>query len=84
MYDRLQWGGQDGGRDTAATQAYCISLPPPAVLAEHTFAFLREEGVEGNLIESTRLRQAIGLLVGAHSRCGLRSEGAIDAARLEA
>jgi hypothetical protein len=84
MRDRLQRGRQGGGGDTAAIQAYCISLPAPAVLAEHAFAFLGEEGVERSLIESTRLRQAVGLLIGAHSRCGLRSEGAIDAARVEA
>jgi hypothetical protein len=72
------------GRDAAAMQVYRMSLPAPAGLAERTLSRLRQQGAQGDIVESARLWQAISLLVGAHSRFGLRAEVAIDAARVEA
>jgi hypothetical protein len=63
---------------------YCLSLPASAVLAEHTFALLRQEGAQGDLIESTRLRQAVGLLVPTQGRFSLRAKRAIRDAGVKA
>jgi hypothetical protein len=63
---------------------YCLSLPASAILAEHTFALLRQEGAEGDLIESTRLRQAVGLLVPTQGCFGLRAKRTIRDAGVKA
>jgi hypothetical protein len=63
--------GPGRGRDTAAMQASCISLPMPAVLAESALPHLWQEGEQGDLIESARLWQAVGVLVGLQSSFGL-------------
>jgi hypothetical protein len=71
MQDRLQWLTQDSGRDMAAVQASCVSLPMPVVLAESALPHLWQEGAQGDLIESARLWQAVGVLVGLQSSFGL-------------
>ena len=52
-------------------QAYHVSLPAPTVLAESALPHLWQEGAQGDLIESARLWQAVGVLVGLQSSFGL-------------
>ena len=54
-----------------ATQVYRMSHAAPAVLAESALPHLWQEGAHGGLIESARLWQAVGVLVGLQSSFGL-------------
>jgi hypothetical protein len=84
MRKRLQWLRQDSGRGTAAIKACCPSLPASAVLAQRPFSLLGEERAQGGLVESTRLGQTVGLLIGTQGRFGLRPERAIRDAGVKA